>query len=87
MGNYRELNNSFAVWKTARTSLAGNTYVVTTPARYIGVLVHQAEQIVHAVNITRNPSDTTTLNDFETNILPSAIVKTSVDDAITTEIT
>lgn len=84
---YRELNNTYTQWKATRTSLSGNTYVITTPARYIGALVQKAEQIVHTVAISRlGIIDTTDLDDFETNILPTAIAKISVDDAISAEI-
>ena len=90
MGNYRELWPAYAEWKTSRTSLAGVTYVVTTPMHYIGVLVQQAEQLVHAIRIIRpknlDGTSDPNLADFESSVLGSAVVKTSIDGAISAEV-
>lgn len=74
---------TYANWKLARTAVGGSTYYIKHDFHYMGIVVQLISGIinVYLVEICRTPEDPN-VSDFETNIKPTAILKVSVDDAI-----
>jgi hypothetical protein len=84
MASYNVFQPTYDNWKTERTALAGTTYYVKHDFHYIGILVKQVSGIVDVflVELARTPEDTNAV-DFKANVIPTAILVVSVDDAIT----
>jgi hypothetical protein len=78
---------SYAVWKAKRTALAGITYYLEHGRSYVAIVISQtAERIeVYRADIIKDDADPN-LTDFETNIKPTAVKKTSIEDIMAEEL-
>lgn len=79
---------TYAAWKAARTAIGGTTYLVTSDAHYIGIVLKTdgGHYEVYCAEIVRFPDDAN-LSDFETNIVPTAVPVTTIEEVISIELT
>lgn len=79
---------TYATWKAARTALAGTTYVVTYDRHYIGIVIDSSLERweVYCTEVVRF-SDDSNLADFVANVLPGSTAVSTIEDAITLELT